>query len=163
MKCVTSYGLYTITARPRPPLVRPAAQLVRHVTSAPSRAPFRWSHQLGLTYPCKRLRCSALPITIYKRSHLEWVFTERNGEFTEKNQTQGGRGFDSAWRRRRRRIPPLRLFFANWPPSRLPYTCSLPYRAHGSVCTRCAAGCNRRVSVGRRVVRDTRLAGPCWA
>ena len=80
-----------------------------------------------------------------------------------KTSDRGGRGFDLVLRRRRRRIRPLRLFFANWPPSRLPYTCSLPYRAHGSVCTRCAAGCNRRVSVGRRVVRATRLAGPCWA
>lgn len=70
-----------------------------------------------------------------------------------KTSDRGGRGFDLDIRRRRRRIAPLRFFFANWPPSRLPYTCSLAYRACGSVCTCCAAGCNRRASVGVRVKR----------
>jgi hypothetical protein len=80
-----------------------------------------------------------------------------------KTGDRGGGGRDLDIRRRRRRITPLRLFFANWPPSRLPVALTLLYALRGSVCTRCAAGCNRRVSVGGRVERAPRLAGPCWA
>jgi len=36
-----------------------------------------------------------------------------------KTGDRGGRGFGLDIRRRRRRVSPLRLFFANWPPSQL--------------------------------------------
>ena len=97
----------------------------RHVTSAPTEHHSGHPYTCRLDDPCKWLRRSTLPITEYYVRHMEWVFTESNGEFTERNQRQGGRGFDLDIRRRRRRIRPLRLFCANWPPSRLPYTCSL--------------------------------------
>lgn len=40
------------------------------------RVPFRWPHPLGLDGPCKPLRRSALLITEYKHSYMEWDFTE---------------------------------------------------------------------------------------
>ena len=134
-----------------PPCV-PSARQTR-----PRRAPFRWSHPLGLDGPCKLLRPSALPITMHNVRHMEWGF------YSVKPAIGGGGGSTWIYDGDGDASAPSDFFSPTGPPSRLPYTCSLAYRAHGSVCTRCAAGCNRRVSVGRRVVRATRLAGPCWA
>jgi hypothetical protein len=69
-----------------------------------------------LTDPCKRLRLNTLAITVYNTYHIEWGFTLLECILTCQNRRQGGRGSRLADWRRQRRIPPLRLFFANWPP-----------------------------------------------
>ena len=113
MKCVTPLGLYTITARPRPPRLARARC-----------TPFR---RLGRLQTA-RLWCR-WPTTI--EPPLQAVAVEQVGHNDAqctscgmaillcKTSDRGGRGFDLDIRRRRRRIAPLRFFFANWPPSQL--------------------------------------------
>jgi hypothetical protein len=91
----------------RAPLVARQSALVEHHSG--------WSDTTGLDDPCKRLICSTLAITQYKRSHIEWGFTLLECILTRQNRRQGGRGSSRSWRRRRGRIRPLRFFCANWP------------------------------------------------
>ncbi len=116
-KCVTSLGLYTITAcvyvSRQPP--RSVALVARQSTLSDQQT----DHPVALRLdgPCKRLRLSTLAITVYNTYHIEWGFTLLECILTCQNRRQGGRGSRLADWRRQRRIAPLRLFFANWPPS----------------------------------------------
>jgi hypothetical protein len=55
----------------------------RHVKRDLAEHHFSHPDSARLTYPCKLLRRSTLPITMHNVRHMEWVFTERNGESTE--------------------------------------------------------------------------------
>ena len=115
MKCVTALGLYTITAcvyaSRQPP--RSALLVARQPTLAERHSGHPYTCRL--TGHCKRLICNTLAITQYNAYHMEWGFTLLECILTRQNRRQGGRGSSRSWRRRRRRIAPLRFFCANWP------------------------------------------------
>jgi hypothetical protein len=63
---------------PAPRAARRAARRAshRHVTSDLTERHSGWPDTTGLDDPCKLLRRSVLPITVYNTYHMEWVFTE---------------------------------------------------------------------------------------
>lgn len=97
----------------RPPCARRASH--RHVKCEPADQQTGSPDSARLDGPCKRLRLSTLPITQYKRSHMEWGFTLLKCILTCENRRQGGRGSSRPGWRRQRRIRPLRFFICNWP------------------------------------------------
>ena len=124
MKCVTSSGLYTITARPRPPLVRPGAQLVRHVKRGPPEHHSGHPYTRRFTHHCKRLQMSRLPITKYNTRHMEWGF------YSVKPAT-GGEGVRPGYTTATTTHNPPQIFLRQLAPFRActsPSPCYIPLR-----------------------------------
>ena len=68
-----------VTLNDRAPALTPRVTRLashRHVTSAPAVHQFDAPYTCRLDDPCKRLRLSMLPITVYNTYHMEWVFLE---------------------------------------------------------------------------------------